>query len=78
MSSSPSPQEIRSACDKLHNLPDYDYKSYRLSSNWYHDPLWKKLRYVYGESVLDSVGGGDGGITHDMALCVTKASSYQK
>jgi hypothetical protein len=67
--------EIRRMCEQLKQREDYDFKSFCLPAKWYHDASWMKLRYVYGGSTLDKIGGGDGGISNDMAKCVF-AESY--
>ena len=69
---------IRNACIELKRMTDYEYKSYQLSDKWYHDAKWQKLRYVYGEGLIDNIGGGCGGITREMGCAMKKATSFQK
>jgi hypothetical protein len=73
-----SETEIRSVYDYLRSRPDYENKSFRLSSKWFHDASWQKLRYVYGGSSLDRIGGGDGAITGEMAACIYKQTTFIK
>ena len=69
---------VRQSCEQIKTCEDYGYKSYSLSGRWYHDASWQKLRYVYGCSSLDKLGGGDGGIPHEVTVCMQKQGSYQK
>ena len=71
-----SGDRILSACEQLPTTNDYNYKSYSLSDQWYHGTNWKKLRYVYGGSHLDKIGGGDGAITYEMEMSMHKSSAY--
>lgn len=73
-----SQSEIRMACEKIKERSDYDQKTYHLSANWYHDASWQKLRYVYGASMLDNLGGGDGGIPRELVASIAKASTFKK
>lgn len=70
--------DIRRACEQLKIQSDYEQKSYGLSANWFHDPSWQKLYYVYGKGALDNLCGGDGGIPNELQHLIMKADSYHK
>ena len=71
-----SRDRILNSVEQLTTTNDYNYKSYSISEQWYHGTNWQKLRYVYGGSHLDKIGGGDGAITYEMEISIRKTSAY--
>jgi hypothetical protein len=68
--------DIQKACDTIRQRSDYEQKSFRLPVKWYHNAQWKKLRYVYGDSAMDKIGGGDGAIPYEVAQCIFNSAAY--
>lgn len=68
--------DIRRTYETIRQRSDYEQKSYGLPEKWFHGATWKKLRYIYGDSAMDKLGGGYGGIPDEVVKCIINSTAY--
>jgi hypothetical protein len=72
-------EALKKACVDIQLHESFDKKSYTLPTKWFHDPTWKKLRYVYGKGIFANLGcGTESQFSSELMEMAKRENSYKK